>query len=56
MACSKIIGSDEVRAPLCPLSTAGGKVLFSAIDTYEGSRGARPVSSSTARRGGWAMR
>jgi 4-hydroxy-tetrahydrodipicolinate synthase len=36
MARSKIIGSDEVRAPLCPLSAAGSKVLFNAIDAYEG--------------------
>jgi len=36
MARTKIIGSNEVRAPLCPLSTAGGKVLFEAIANYEG--------------------
>ncbi len=36
MARKKIIGSDEVRPPLCPLSDAGAKVLFAAIANYEG--------------------
>ena len=36
MARKKIILSNEVRPPLCPLSDAGGKVLFSAIASYEG--------------------
>jgi 4-hydroxy-tetrahydrodipicolinate synthase len=36
MARRKIIGSDEVRPPLCPLSAAGCKVLFSAMDNFEG--------------------
>ena len=36
MARRKIIGSNEVRAPLCPLGDAGCKVLFNAMDSYEG--------------------
>ena len=37
MARSKIIGSNEVRSPLCALSAAGSKVLFDAIANYEGA-------------------
>ena len=36
LARAKIIGSDEVRAPLCQLSAASSKVLFNAIASYEG--------------------
>lgn len=36
MARKKIILSNEVRPPLCPLSDAGAKVLFNAIASYEG--------------------
>jgi 4-hydroxy-tetrahydrodipicolinate synthase len=36
MAARKIIGSEEVRPPLCALSDAGRKVLNAAIAKYEG--------------------
>ncbi len=32
---AKVISSEEVRAPLCNLSAASRKTLFSAIDAYE---------------------
>ena len=35
MARAGLINSDEVRLPLCPLSEAGRKILFSTLAAYE---------------------
>jgi 4-hydroxy-tetrahydrodipicolinate synthase len=38
MARAGIIGSEEVRPPLCTISAASRKTLFGVLDTYEGGK------------------
>ncbi len=38
MARAGIIGSEEVRPPLCPITAASRKTLFGVLDTYEGAK------------------
>jgi len=38
LARAGLIGSAEVRSPLCPLSAEGGRTLFATLDAFEASR------------------